>query len=198
MTSTRFSVLVLLTLLLGACATGPSDEEIAAQQAAQEASERAAQEAQLEAQRVEQERLLAEERARAAAAQEQARREEVARAEAERERQAAETARRQESAPSVEERAQAVARQQERIAELRAQIAANQSETTNLEGANATLQQAITAAEDLVTALTEEQEKYPATGTTTTQPLSKDRIAELNAELERLQAQAAALSAQQP
>jgi hypothetical protein len=62
------------------------------------------------------------------------------------------------------------------------------------------LQQAITAAEDLVTTLTEEQQKYattdPATGATT-QALSKERIAELNAELERLQAQATALS-QQP
>jgi hypothetical protein len=49
--------------------------------------------------------------------------------------------------------------------------------------------------------LTEEQDKYgatdPATGRTT-EALSKERIAELNAELERLQAQAAALSRQQP
>jgi hypothetical protein len=197
MSSIRISAVVLVTLLLGACATGPSDEELAAQQAAQEAAARAAQEAQLEAQRAEQERLLAEERAREAAAQEQARREEAARAEAERERQAAETARRQQSAPSVEERAQAVARQQERIAELRAQIAANQAETTNLEGANAALLQAITAAEDLVATLTAEQEKYTDDGTPT-EPLSKERIVELNAELERLQAQAAALSQQQP
>jgi len=91
-------------------------------------------------------------------------------------------------------------RQQERIATLRTQIAASRAETTNLESANATLLQAITAAEDLVTTLTEEQEKYtnsdPATGATV-EPLSKERIAELNAELERLQAQAAALS-QQP
>ena len=53
------------------------------------------------------------------------------------------------------------------------------------------------AAEDLVTTLTEEQDKYgttdPATGATL-QPLSKERIAELNAELERLQTRAAALT----
>ena len=52
-----------------------------------------------------------------------------------------------------------MARQQERIAELREQIAATRAETTNLEEANARLLQAITAAEDLVTTLTDEQEK---------------------------------------
>jgi hypothetical protein len=199
MKAIRFS-LVLLTLFVGACATGPSQEELAAQQAAAEEAQRAAAEAQLEAQRAEQERLLAEDRARAAAA-EQARQEQ-ARAEAERQEQAAAERRRQQqqAAPSVEQRAQAVARQQERIAELRAQIAANQTETTNLEAANATLVEAIAAAEQLVATLTGEQAKYtatdPSTGTTT-QALSKERIAELSAQLERLQSQAAALT-QQP
>jgi hypothetical protein len=152
--------------------------------------------------------LLAEQRARETAARQDAERQ--AAVEAERQRQAvaeaeaeaqAQAARRaQQQAPGVEERARIVERQQQRIAELRAQVAANQNETTNVESANATLQQAITAAEDLVTTLTEEQEKYgstdPATGATT-QALSKERIAELNAELQRLQSQAAALS-QQP
>jgi hypothetical protein len=63
------------------------------------------------------------------------------------------------------------------------------------------LLQAITAAEDLVATLTDEQDKYgatdPATGQTT-EALSKERITQLNAELERLQAQAAALGRQQP
>lgn len=204
----RFSLVALLALTLTACATGPSADEIAAQQAAtaaaaeaEQAAQRAAAEAQLEAQRVEQERLLAEDRARAAAAAEAERREADARAAAERQTQIEAERRRAEAAPNVEERAQAVARQQERIAELRAQIAATRAETTNIEQANATLLQAITAAEDLVTTLTDEQDKYgardPATGQTT-EPLSKERIAELNAELERLQAQAAALSQQQP
>lgn len=190
---------VLLTLLVGACATGPSEEEMLAQQAATQAAERAAADAALEAQRAEQERLLAEDRARAEAAERV--RQEQAQAEAQRQQQAdAERRRQQQAAPSVEQRAQAVARQQERIAELRAQIAASQTETTNLEAANATLVQAIAAAEELVATLTGEQEKYaatdPATGSTT-QPLSKERIAELNAQLERLQSQAAALT-QQP
>ena len=195
MKTIRISV-VLLALSVGACATGPSEEEIAAQQAVEQA-QRAAADAALEAQRVEQERLLAEDRARTAAAERT--RQEQARVEAERQQQA-EAARRQQSAPSVEQRAQAVARQQERISELRAQIAANQLETTNIEAANATLMEAIAAAEELVATLTGEQEKYtatdPATGATT-QPLSKERIAELNAQLERLQNQAAALT-QQP
>jgi len=203
MKSIRISI-VLVTLLVGACATGPSEQEIAAQQAAEQQAQRAAAEAQFEAQRVEQERLLTEERARAraaAAAAEQARQEQ-ARAEAERQEQAAAERRRQQqqAAPSVEQRAQAVARQQERIAELRSQIAANQTETLNLETANARLVEAIAAAEELVATLTGEQEKYtatdPATGATT-QPLSKERIDELSAQLERLQTQAAALT-QQP
>ncbi|HEY0963389.1 MAG TPA: hypothetical protein VGE69_13645 [Pseudomonadales bacterium] len=210
MNAVRSTSIVLLALLLAACASGPSANEVAAQQAAAEAAERAAAEAQLEAQHAEQERLIAEERARAAAAaqaEENARREAVARAaeaaEQERRQQQAEAERRrqQPAAPSAEARAQAVARQQERIATLRTQIADNQAETTNLESANATLLQAITAAENLVTTLTQEQEKYtnrdPATGATV-EPLSKERIAELNAELERLQAQAGALSEQQP
>jgi hypothetical protein len=199
MKNIRISI-VLLTLLVGACATGPSEDEIAAQQAVEQQAQRAAAEAQFEAQRVEQERLLAEDRARAAAAERA--RQEQARAETERQEQAETERRRQQeqAAPSVEQRAQAVARQQERIAELRTQIATSQTETTNLEAANATLLQAITAAEELVATLTGEQEKYTATDPdtgTTTQPLSKERIDELSAQLERLQTQAAALT-QQP
>ncbi len=184
MTLARYSLILLLTLLVTACASTPSEDEVAAAAEAQAAQERAAVEADLEAQRQREEQLLTAERAREATA-----RAEVARqaaAEAERQQQAeAARVREEREGPSVEERAQ---------------IAANQTETTNLESANATLLQAITAAEDLVQTLTEEQDKYastdPATGATT-QALSKERIDELNAELERLQNQAAALS-QQP
>ena len=194
MTAARYILLLIPVLLLSACASTPSADEAAASQA-QAAQERATAEAELEAERLRQEQLLAEDRAReAAAARETAAREAAAAAE----RQAAlAEATRQQQQPSVEERARSVARQQERIADLRAQIAANQTETTNLESANTSLQQAIVAAEDLVTTLTEEQDKYgttdPATGATL-QPLSKERIAELNAELERLQTRAAALT----
>lgn len=199
MTSARYILLLLPVLLLNACASTPSAEQAAAASQMQAAQERAAVEAELEAERLRQEQALAEDRARqAAAARETAARE--AAAEAERAQQAEAARQRQQQEPSVEERARILARQQERIAELRAQIAANQTETTNLESANGALQQAVVAAEDLVTTLTAEQDKYgttdPATGATV-QALSKERIDELNAELERLQTQAAALT-QQP
>jgi hypothetical protein len=190
----------MLTLLVTACASTPSEEELAAEQAVVAEQQRIAAEAELEAQRLREEQQLAEERAREVAARAEAERQAAAEAERRQQEQAAAARERAQQAPSVEERARVVARQQERIAELRAQIAANQSETTNLESANATLLQAITAAEDLVATLTEEQEKYaskdPVTGATV-EALSKERIDELNAELERLQNQAAALS-QQP
>ncbi len=200
MTSAKYSLIVLLMLLVTACASTPSEEDLAAEREAQAIEQRAAAEAELEAQRVREEQLLTEERAREAAARAETARQAAAEAERQQEQAAAAARQREQDAPSVEERARIVRRPAGRIAELRAQIAANQTETTNLESANATLLQAITAAEDLVQTLTEEQGKYtstdPATGTTT-QALSKERIDELNAELERLQSQAAALS-QQP
>jgi hypothetical protein len=207
MTTTRYGLLFLVTLFVTACTTAPSEGELAAEREVQVAQQRAVAEAELEAQRQREEQLLAEQSAREAVARQETERQ--AAVEAERLRQAAAEARAEEAevasraqqqGPSVEERARVVERQQQRIAELRAQVAANQTETINVESANATLQQAITAAEDLVTTLTEEQQKYattdPSTGATT-QALSKERIAELNAELERLQSQATALS-QQP
>jgi HAMP domain-containing protein len=88
--------------------------------------------------------------------------------------------------------------QQARIAELRAQVAANKAETTRIDSANSALREAIVAAEALTAVLTAEQEKYkgtnPATGQTESD-LSKAEIEELAAEVERLRALAAQLGA---
>jgi colicin import membrane protein len=200
---------MLLLCLLTACASTP--ERVPAPELIEraEAADRAATEAEFEAERQRQEQLLVEERARDVAAREEAARqtEIAARAEAERQEQLQAQARqdaerqRQAEAQRTAERAQAVARQQARIAELREQIAANNAETANLESANATLREAIVAAEQLSAALTEEQQKYVDKDDTTGLPvnaLSKTTLDELGAELDRLRAQAAALSRAAP
>ena len=155
----------------------------------------------MEAQRVREEQLLAEEKAR----REAAAREEAAKVEAEqRARQQAEQQARQQNPSrnqSTDQRAADIARQQARIAELRAKIAANKEETQNLNSANASLREAITAAEQLSATLTAEQQKYtntdPATGNTQ-EPLNKSKIDELAAQVEKLRAQAAELSKKAP
>ncbi|MEY3659569.1 MAG: hypothetical protein RLZZ169_394, partial [Pseudomonadota bacterium] len=90
---------------------------------------------------------------------------------------------------------------QQRIAELRARIAATKAEASRLEGANTALREAIVAAEALIATMTAEQEKYanldPATGATE-QPLAKSRIDELTAEVQRLRAEAEALARPAP
>jgi len=210
MTKTQVALITLLALLLSGCAgTGGA---AASQQAAAEA---AAREAEFEAQRQREEQLLAQERAREAAARDAAAREDIARRaeeariaaerlEAESARTAAAVQRQPQAQPDAQRaaaRAQEVARQQAQIAELRAKISANNTETANLESANVTLLEAIETAERLAAALAEEQQKYaatdPATGQTV-EELSKATLDELSAELERLQAQAAALSRQSP
>ena len=203
----KFSALVLLIGLAGCSTTSRQAEEqalMAQQQAQAEADKQAAVEAEL----ARREQELAEQRARQAQEAEARRVAEVrereaaearAREEAERAVAASRQAERQreQQARAVAERAQVVARQQARIAELREQIAANNTEATGLNGANAALKEAISAAEELTVVLTEEQSKYtskdPATGLPQ-QALSKEGIEQLGAEIERLRNQADALT----
>ena len=66
-----------------------------------------------------------------------------------------------------------------------------------MDSANASLKQAIKAAESLSATLSAEQQKYASTdpGTGKTQaPLAKTKIEELTAEVEKLRSQAAALT----
>jgi colicin import membrane protein len=99
---------------------------------------------------------------------------------------------------SAEKRSTEVAKQQARIAQLRKQIADNKAETAKVESANTSLKQAIKAAESLSATLSEEQKKYttadPKTGKTA-EPLAKDKIDELSAEVQKLSKEAAALTA---
>jgi hypothetical protein len=207
--SSYLPVLLLLTGVLGLASCSNTAEIIAAEEAAaaeaaQAEAGQAALEAEFEAERLRQERLIAEDRAREARqAEERARAEEQARqsaAEAERQAQIARqeaAARRQEDARRAEEREQAVAQQQARIAELRGQIAANNTEAANLDTANNSLREAVQAAEHLAEVLMEEQQKYAARNENTgqlEQALAKERIDELTAEVERLRAEAAALA----
>ena len=198
--------ILLLCGMLGLVACSNTAEMIAAEEAAAaeaaraEAERAAALEAEFEAERLREERLLAEERAREAA--ERARAEEQARQQAEEEarrqavaRQEAEQ-RRREEARRAAEREQAVALQQARIAELRAQIAANNTEAANLDTASSSLREAVQAAEQLAEVLMEEQQKYAARNENTgqlDQELAKETIEALTNEVEILQGEAAAL-----
>ena len=199
--------IIVLLALMTACASTP---QVTPQAAATQAM--AAQQAQLdaerEAKRVQEEKLLAEQKARAEAAQAEAARAAAAEEQARRETAAKQPpgARKQQSAgnagarpanQNTEKRAQEIAKQQKQIADLRVMIAANKSETAKIDGANKSLKQAIAAAESLSATLSAEQQKYsatdPATGKTQ-MPLAKSKIEELTAEVEKLRAQAAALT----
>lgn len=176
---------------------------------------RASIDAEFAAQLREQERLAAEEKAKAEAAkadadrrashEAQTRREATSRAEPQdRARQSATGSAgtgaggARSAAPATDKKAAEIAKQQARIAELRKKIAANKAETSKLDSANTSLKQAITAAESLNKTLSAEQQKYkdsdPKTGKTQ-EPLAKSRIDELTAEVERLQKEAATLTA---
>jgi hypothetical protein len=201
--------LLLASVLLSSCASTPSQDGTASEAAAQAAAA-AAEEAGQQAQRA---RELAEQQAREAAEadrryleleaqvreQEQEGRRAQAAADGSQSQDAAATIR-SASGGSGREREQAVTQQQARIAELRAQVAANKAETVRIDSANSALREAIAAAEALTAVLAAEQEKYkgadPATGQTQGD-LSKAEIEELTAEVARLRALAAELGAKQ-
>ena len=92
-------------------------------------------------------------------------------------REAEETARqeavrqRELAARRAQEQASIVAAQQARVDELRAQIAAIDGEAESLDAANAVLKQAVAAAEQLTDALAEEEDKYNNTDPVTGEPL---------------------------
>ena len=154
-----------------------TERRLAEARAAEEAERRA------EERRAEEQRL-AQERAQREA-------EEAARREAERQREIA--------ARRAEEQARIAAAQQARIEALRAQIAANEDETADLEAANAVLRQAVVAAEQLTDALAAEEEKYNNTDPATGEPveeLSTARLEELSGQVEALSNQAETLMAQ--
>lgn len=158
----------------------------------------------IEAQRVadaEEARRAAQERARMEAAEaERVRQEALAQAEAAR---AAEQARVQQEedarqAAAAQERRAAQAREQaqrDRIAALEAQIAELRDSTSRVSAANARLDQAIAAAEELLEALNEEQAKYGNTDAAgqPVEPLEKELIADLEARKDRLKQEAQAL-----
>lgn len=146
----------------------------------------------------------AQERARMEAAEaERVRQEALAQAEAAR---AAEQARVQQEeegrqALAAQERRDAQAREQaqrDRIAALEAQIAELRDSTSRVSTANARLDQAIAAAEELLEALNEEQAKYGNTNAAgqPVEPLEKELIADLEARKDRLKQEAQALVSQ--
>jgi len=159
----------------------------------------------IEAQRAadaEQAQRLAQERAQMAAAEaERARQEALAQAEAAR---AAELARVQQEAQAREAAAAQARRdsqareqaQRDRIAALEAQIAELRASTTRVNTANARLEQAIAAAEELLQVLNAEQLKYGNTDAAgePVQPLSKDLIADLEARKDAFKEEAQALA----
>jgi hypothetical protein len=202
--------LVLLSLLAACASTPPRTDDTAVQNAAVDAEREAA--------RLREEQLARQQqeaRSEAARVAEIAARATAAAAELERqEREAAAAARRpataspssagssgNQSTRSGGRPAVTTDADQQRIAELRARIAATKAEASRLEGANTALREAIVAAEALIATMTAEQEKYanldPATGATE-QPLAKSRIDELTAEVQRLRAEAEALARPAP
>ncbi len=208
MGSIRRGLLLGLILLVVGCAGNRAAQEEAARLA--EAQRQAELQAEMEARQAREaeearQRELAEQRRReeeaARAAEEARRREEVARREAEEEAQR--QARLQEQRRREEQAARAAAEQarlQARAEELRARLGQVNTQVANLEAANVALQGAVEVAEDLVEALSGEQEKYanidPATGEPQ-QALDKAGIEALEAEKARLEREAEALLGRQ-
>jgi hypothetical protein len=152
-----------------------------------------------ERQRVAEEAIAAEareaERQAQLAAQRQAdearQAEEAARQEAQRQREMA--------VRRAAEQSRIVQAQQARIEELRAQIAANEASTGNVDAANTVLRQAVAAAEQFTDALATEEEKYNSTDPVTGAPmeeLSSSRLEALSEEVENLSDQVETLMAQ--
>lgn len=195
----KIALIGLLLLSLAACNSQAAREaEMAEQEAVriaaeQEAARLAAEEERQRALALQrQQQAEAAERARLQAARE--RQEAEARARAEQERRE-----RQEAERRERERLAAIAaaeqeRQQklDRITELEAQLAQIQAQTANDERTTLQLQQAISAAEELLEVLTAEQAKYENTDASgnTVEPLAKDLIAELQARKDQLVEQA--------
>lgn len=198
-TRLRAVATALLLAVLASCASeGAREAELAAAEAERVAAEqRAAQVA------------AAQERARAVELQRQRGREaaERARIEAERERQLAEAAARAEAERQQREAAQQRERERlaaiaaaeaerqakiDRIASLEQQIASLQAEATSDAGRTANLALAVEAAEELLAALAEEQEKYENTDEqgNTVEPLAKELLAELESRKNQLLQQA--------
>ena len=187
--ATRF-IAITLFLMLSACANN-AGLELERQQQKQAAQQTAALEAAREAEARHQEELARQE------AEQQRQREAQARQLTEEARAAAEAA---ERAAAEEARRQAaeLASQQARIEALRAQVQAINEQTRAIESNNATLNEALSAAEALTTALSEENAKFttidPQTGELP-EEFDAERISELSARLNRLREQAAALQA---
>ena len=202
-TSSRQSARVLaavLILTLGACASQRAEEEAMLaqqQQAAVEAAAlaeraRVAEQARLEAERNERELRAELERMRVEREELAAARELAEQQAEERARQAAELRRQQQ----VAEAARVQREQDEQIADLQRRLAQTEENVRRREQANATLTQAITAAEELLQMLASEQLKYEnvdAQGNTV-EPLQKALISELEARKNALVQQARSLS----
>lgn len=193
-TGLRCSALLVSAWLLVSCASTTQEPSLSSEtrepaqqvQPQQAETERAeAEEARLAAER--RERILQAEVERLA--QEQAAAEQ-ARLQAEREAEAArrEAVARRERQQAVAAQAARVAEQEARIAQLEAEIASYDAMIAEQEQANARLEDAVLAAEDLLQALTAEQQKYDNVGANgePLEPLDKDRLNELEAQASRL------------
>lgn len=188
----RVLVTSLLLVTLVGCASSTSEPVVDSASVIE--AQRAADAA--EAQRVAAERARME-----AAAAERARQEALAQAEAAR---AAELARVQQEAEAREAAAAQARRddqareqaQRDRIAALEAQIAELRDSTSGVNAANARLEQAIAAAEELLDVLNSEQLKYGNTNAAgePVEPLSKELIADLEARKDALKQEAQALA----
>lgn len=193
------AVSVVLILSLTACAGQRAEQEamLAQQRAAAEAADmanraRAAEIARLEAERSERELRAELERLRAEREELAVARELAEQQAEERARQAAELQRQQQQA----EIARLQREQDEQIAALQRRLAETEENVRRREQANATLTQAITAAEELLQMLASEQLKYEnvdAQGNTV-EPLQKALISELEARKNALVEQARSLS----
>jgi len=194
---TRCLVLSLLVVIVSACTSNAAEDRIRAAEAAFETHQRAEQ---LAAQT-----QAAGERARIAQRQLEERERQI-----EQERQAqADRAREQaeEQARAERERTAAIARERDqaqrreaaqvaRISALEAEIAAARASTQRLNVANARLEQAVQAAQELLEVLNSEQSKYANTNAAgqLELPLDKDRVLLLESRKDTLKSEAQALA----
>ena len=200
----RWRPLVFGVLLSAIAACSSQSAREAAIAEAKVAGMAAEQAAAREAVEIEKERIEAEERQRLAEAEERERRRLAqerqaaeANARAEAQRLAREEAERVERGRQIAIAAARAQRQEklDRIAALEQQIAEIQAEIDSDYEQALVMQQAVAAAEELLTALTAEIAKYELTDESgnTLEPLSKDLIAELEARKDKLVDQARGL-----
>jgi TolA-binding protein len=193
----RCLVLSLLVILVSACASSATEDRIRSEEAAFETQQRAEQLAvQTQA---------AQERARIAQRQLQNRELQI---EQERQAQANRVQEQADEQARVErERVAAIAREREqaqrreaaqlgRISALEAEIATARASTQRLSVANARLEQAAQAAQELLEALTSEQSKYTNTNAAgeLVEPLDKDGLVGLESRKDTLRSEARSLS----